>query len=247
VQKIIVNTHEQSDQVNYHLSGDLLPGVSRAIEAYLELHGVRVRTGRAVAQLVGDADEEQVTAVRLDDDEVIPADVLVEAIGSHPNTEWLTGNGLDLTDGVICDEHLGVEQLDAVVAVGDVARFPNRRYDDVPRRVEHWSMPTDTAKHAAGTLARRLTGAEDDRPPFAPLPSFWSDQLELRIQSFGLPALADSTYVVKGVVEPDRLTDGLVVHYLRAGALVAVVLVNPAAADMREQRRLVDEETAAQV
>jgi hypothetical protein len=36
INKIIVETGQQHDQVSYHLTGDLLAGVSRAIEVYLE-------------------------------------------------------------------------------------------------------------------------------------------------------------------------------------------------------------------
>ena len=93
--------------------------------------------------------DEHVTGVVLSDGTVLPADVVVESVGSVANTEWLDGNGLDLTDGVLTDGQLRVGGLPYVVAVGDVARFPNARYDGVPRRVEHWSIPGDTAKHAA--------------------------------------------------------------------------------------------------
>jgi Pyridine nucleotide-disulphide oxidoreductase len=37
----------------------------------------------------------------------------------------LDENGLDLTDGLVCDEHLRVEGRSGIVAVGDLARFPN--------------------------------------------------------------------------------------------------------------------------
>ena len=116
---------------------------------------------------------------------------MVESVGSHPNVEWLEGNGLDLSDGVLCDNWMRVEGRDEVVAVGDIARFPNPLYGDQPRRVEHWSMPADTAKRAASTLTRGLGGAGRIRPrAFTPLPTFWSDQFDLRIRRSALPASA---------------------------------------------------------
>lgn len=148
--------------------------------------GVRFALGRGVVGIEG---EDRVSGVLLTDGTVLPADVVVEAVGSIANTEWLEGNGLDLSDGVLCDEQLRVQGLPHVVAVGDVARFPNARYDGVPRRVEHWSIPGDTAKHASRTLLAGLNGTPVGTPPFAPLPSFWSDQYEYRLQSFGAPAL----------------------------------------------------------
>jgi NADPH-dependent 2,4-dienoyl-CoA reductase/sulfur reductase-like enzyme len=159
---------------------------------------------------------------------VLPADLVVEAIGSVPNTEWLADAGLDLTDGVLCDNGLAAHPAGhpwaVVAAVGDVARFPNPLFDDVPRRVEHWSMPTDTARRAAATVAARLAGDPADTTPFRPLPSFWSDQGELRMWSFGSPGLADEVTVDDGDLrEPAR---GLLATYRRAGRLVGSVAVN---------------------
>ncbi|MFF7952199.1 NAD(P)/FAD-dependent oxidoreductase [Streptomyces griseorubiginosus] len=157
--------------------GELL---GRALLRRHEERGVRFALGTGVAGFHG---EDRVTGVELSDGTLLDADVVVESVGSQANTEWLDGNGLDLSDGVLTDALLRVGGRPEVVAVGDVARFPNARYDGVPRRVEHWSIPTDTAKHAA----RTLVGA--DPGPFAPLPTFWSDQHDFRLQSFGAPAL----------------------------------------------------------
>ena len=147
---------------------------------------------------------------------------VLEAIGCVPNTEWLEGNGLDLSDGVLCDNLMRVEGRPDVVACGDIARFPNLLFDDVPRRVEHWTMVTDTAKRAGASLGRYLTGQEADAAPFAPIPSFWSDQYELRLQSFG--ALGLGTDEVR-VLEGDLDADEFAVGYYRGGKLVGVLLI----------------------
>ena len=95
-----------------------------------------------MSRLIGATeDAEQVAAVVLDDGTELAADLVIESIGSHTNTEWLQGNGLDLTDGVLCDNQLRVEGRAEIVAAGDIARFPNPRFDDIARRVEHWNMP----------------------------------------------------------------------------------------------------------
>ncbi|MFI6586252.1 NAD(P)/FAD-dependent oxidoreductase [Embleya sp. NPDC050493] len=179
--------------------------------------GVRFELGHTVRHVTGDR---QVTGVVLDDGRELPAHVVVEAIGAIPNTEWLAGNGLDLADGVRCDALLRVESRPDVVAVGDVARFANPRYDDVPRRVEYWSIPTDSAKHAARTLAAYLAGSADRAStPFAPLPTFWSDQYDERLQSYGAPGLGGADI---RLLEGDWDAD-CAVGYHRAGALVGVV------------------------
>ncbi|MFF7560640.1 NAD(P)/FAD-dependent oxidoreductase [Streptomyces pseudovenezuelae] len=194
--------------------GELL---GRALLKRHEERGVRFALGTGVAGFAG---EDRVTGVVLSDGTVLEADVVVESVGSVANTEWLDGNGLDLSDGVLTDGLLRVGGRPEVVAVGDVARFPNARYDGVPRRVEHWSIPADTAKHAA----RTLVGTE--QAPFAPLPTFWSDQHEFRLQSFGAPALGkNDVRILDGDPEGDVL-----VGYHTGGRLVGVVALGGHAA-----------------
>ncbi|MFB7241851.1 ferredoxin reductase [Streptomyces populi] len=206
--------------------GDLLGG---ALLKRHEERGVRFALGAGVAGFEGD---QRVTGVVLGDGTVLPADVVVESVGSVANTEWLDGNGLDLSDGVLTDEHLRVGGRPEVVAVGDVARFPNARYDGVPRRVEHWSIPTDTAKHAAKVLAAHLGGTEARPAPFAPLPTFWSDQHEFRLQSFGSPLLGkDDVRILDG--DPDG---DVVVGYHTDGRLIGVVALGGQSAAMRAAR-----------
>lgn len=188
-----------------------------------EGRGVRFLLGRTVARFTG-------TGLELSDGTQVAAEVVVEAVGSVPCVEWLDGNGLDLSDGVLCDGALRVEGRPEVVAVGDVARFPNPRYDDVPRRVEHWSMPTDTARHAARTLLGQDAG------PFMPLPSFWSDQYDLRLQSFGAPGLGDDVRVLEG-----DLGGEAVVGYHRDGRLVGVVMLGAARRQAHYRGLLLDD------
>ncbi|MFD6289010.1 NAD(P)/FAD-dependent oxidoreductase [Streptomyces sp. NPDC060205] len=212
--------------------GELL---AKALLDRHERRGVRFVLG---AQVTGFEGGEQVTGVVLADGTVLAADVVVESVGSVANSEWLAGNGLDLTDGVLTDEHLRVGGRPDVVAVGDIARFPNARYDEVARRVEHWSIPTDTAKHAARVLTAHLTGGEvgSGFAPFAPLPTFWSDQHDFRLQSFGAPALGqDDVRVLDGDPDGDFLAG-----FHRGGRLVGVVSLggrstSPAAARHRAE------------
>jgi NADPH-dependent 2,4-dienoyl-CoA reductase/sulfur reductase-like enzyme len=193
--------------------GELL---GRALLRRHEERGVRFALGTGVAAFEG---EDRVTGVVLGDGRVLPADVVVESVGSVANVEWLEGNGLDLSDGVLTCEQLRVGGRSDVVAVGDVARFPNARYDGVPRRVEHWSIPTDTAKHAAKVLVSHLSGTGAEPPPFAPLPTFWSDQHDFRLQSFGAPVLGrDDVRVLQGNPAGDVLAG-----YHHGGRLVGVV------------------------
>ena len=198
------------------------PELGAALVRHHRTEGVRFVIGQGVDSLTG-ADD-RVSGVVLDDGSFLEADVVVESIGSHANIEWLQGNGLDLSDGALCDDHLRVEGRPDVVAVGDIARFPNRRFDDVPRRVEHWSMPGETAKRAAATLSAALDGRSPHDEPWTPLPSFWTDQFGLHLQCFGSPGLADFADVVEGDLHD--LTAGVAVTYHRGSTHVGTVLVN---------------------
>ena len=122
-----------------------------------------------------------------------------------------------------------------VVAVGDVARFPNALFDDVPRRVEHWSIPTDTAKRAAPALVAGLTGGDVDPAPFAPLPSFWSDQYGARIQSFGSLGVADTVRVLEGDLDGE-----FVAGYERGGVLVGVLGIGLMSSLMRLRGEIIE-------
>jgi NADPH-dependent 2,4-dienoyl-CoA reductase/sulfur reductase-like enzyme len=187
--------------------------VGSALRRRHEAHGVRFHLGTVPV-------EYRTSSVVLGDGTELPADLVVEAVGCVPATDWLAGTGLDLTDGVLCDNSLRAGGRPDVVACGDLARFPNPLFDDVPRRVEHWTMATDTAKRAGATLGRHLTGAEPDATPFAPLPSFWSDQYDFRLQSYGAAGLGDEIRVLEGDLDGEAA-----VGYHRRGRLTGVVLI----------------------
>ena len=144
------------------LEGPVGQLVGREVQRRHEHRNVRFALGRTV-KAVTDAGES--LEVELDNGAGLAADVIVEAVGSVANIETLAGQGLDLSNGVLCDDGLhplrnGVPVLDVVV-VGDVARFPIRAYGNTPVRIEHWTMPTDMAAHAAASL---LAGLEGTRP-----------------------------------------------------------------------------------
>jgi len=164
------------------------------------------------------------TGVELSTGEVIPASIVVEAVGSVANTQWLEGQGLDLSNGLLCDNWMRVEGRSDLYAVGDVARFPNPLFDGECRRVEHWCVPSQTAKRAAETLSAHLSDGPLSPGPFRPMPSFWSDQHGIRIQSLGLPGIADSLEVLEGSLgSAHGIEAGVAVGYMRNGHRVGVV------------------------
>jgi 3-phenylpropionate/trans-cinnamate dioxygenase ferredoxin reductase subunit len=161
-----------------------------------------------------------VSAVVLAGGQTIEADLMIEAIGSVANTDFLSGNGLDLSDGLLCDSELRVENRPDVLAAGDIARFPHLLGEGRARRIEHWTMAGDTGRRAGRNLALHLAD-EPVEEDFAPIPSFWSDLGPARLQSFGMPSagMAD-VRVLEG--EP---SGEVVFGYFRKDTLVGVLLV----------------------
>ena len=202
-----------------HLMHEALgPRVSQAMGTLHRAQGVAVVTGHSVAALEDGGDKVNVV---LEDGRALQADLLVEAIGSLPNVEWLTGCGLNLSDGILCDADMRARGQARILAVGDVARFPNALFDATPRRVEHWCVPGQTARRAAQTIAAGTQGGQGDAP-FAPMPSFWSVQNDLRLQSFGAPSLADASEVLTGNLG-DLRQGPVVVEYHRNGAVIGIL------------------------
>lgn len=212
----------------------------QAMQALHSGEGVDFRFKAAVAGFV-DRGDGHLDGIRLGTGEVIGCDLAVEAVGSAANIQWLAGNGLDLNDGVFCDNAMRVEGRADVVAAGDIARFPNLFADPVPRRIEHWTIPGFTARRAAESLVSYLSGNEAGEDGFAPLPAFWSDQHGLRLQSYGAPSLADASELLEGSLSPDELRrQGVALGYRRAGRLIGVVLIGLPVGRLAFYRNLVE-------
>jgi NADPH-dependent 2,4-dienoyl-CoA reductase/sulfur reductase-like enzyme len=157
-------------------------------------HGVDVRLGCSIRGFEG---RERVERVLFESDEPIDADVVVVGVGVAPATQWLEGSGLTLDDGVVCDETLLAAP--GVVAAGDVARWPSRRFG-VHRRVEHWENAVQQGE-AAG---RRLLAGEESGEVFDPVPWFWSDQYDRKIQLAGVSGADHDIEVVHGSTDERR-------------------------------------------
>jgi 3-phenylpropionate/trans-cinnamate dioxygenase ferredoxin reductase subunit len=178
-------------------------------------HGVDLRCGVGVARFLG---EGRVESLELADGSRIAADVVLVGIGSAPNTAWLASSGLELADGVVCDAACRTTRARNVVAVGDVARWPNALFDGDSMRIEHWTNATEQADHAAATL---LAG-DGEVAPFAPVPFVWSDQFDCKLQIAGRSAPGDEARVIDGSLAERRF----VMAFGRAGRLVGVIGMN---------------------
>lgn len=179
--------------------------------------GVRFHMGQSIAEMLGG---NRVEGVRLDDGTELPADFVLETVGSVPNIDWLSGNDLDLRNGVLTDAYLRCGAKPGVVAVGDVARFANPLFAADPLRIEHWQTAIDTTVFATATLMADLGLTHEKPKPVSIMPWFWSDQGTVRMTSYGMLGIADSTEVVEG-----ELNGECAVSYLRDGQPVGILLI----------------------
>lgn len=138
--------------------------------------GVGLRCGVRVIEVRGDA---AVREVRLDDGSTLAADLVIVGIGSAPNVEWLHSSGLDVSDGLVCDETLASAPgiWGAGDAVSSLHPVLERRL-----RLQSWTAAAEQAAVAAHNAVHA------DRRPARVIPYFWSDQYGARVQGLGTPS-----------------------------------------------------------
>lgn len=217
----MVTVVEAEDRLMKRVAG---AAVSRYFDDLHRGRGLDIMLGARVAVIEG---ERHVTGVRLDNDQRLPCDLVLIAAGARANDDLAVEAGLACADGVIVDDLAGTA-AESVYAIGDCARFPSRRFGG-PIRLECVQNAIDQAKAvAAGMLGHPQ--------PYDPVPWFWSDQYEVKLQIAGLLNGYDQESVV-GEPESGRFS----VEYRRAGRLIAVDAVNDARAHMLGRRRVAEE------
>lgn len=182
-------------------------------------HGVDLRTGVTVSEVTE-------VGVILSDGEFVEGDDVLVAVGSQPNTEWLADSGLAVEDGVVCDAYC--EAAAGIYAAGDVARWFNPLFTTW-MRVEHRTNAAEQGMAAA----RNLLAAPEARKAFAPVPYFWSDQYDMKIQAYGYLRGHDEVAVVEGDLGERRF----VVAYRTGDRLTGVLGVGVTPKTLRGWRQ----------
>lgn len=188
------------------------PEIGKMIAELHVDHGVELRTGTRVTGLSHHAG--RVDGVHLDGGGTVPADVVVVTVGSTPATDWLKGSGLALDDGVVCDERCRAGE--GIYAVGDVAHGPWGG-DGTGGRLENRTNATQQAMFVAADIM----GA---RERYRPVPYFWSDQYDVRMQVHGSVPYDGELTLLEGDIASRRF----VVLVSRGGSPVGLVGWNSA-------------------
>ncbi|MEW9870731.1 NAD(P)/FAD-dependent oxidoreductase [Arthrobacter sp. HS15c] len=192
------------------LAGILGPDLGAQLGGLHASHGVTLKAGPEAAVASVLHEDARATGVVLRSGEVLLADVVVMSIGSVPAVGWLRTSGLSVADGVSCTTDLSAAP--GIYAAGDVARWHNTRYD-VSMRLEHRINAVDQGIHVAEQI---LAGTSQD---YTPVPYFWSDQYDLKLQSYGWLRDHDEMLVTEG-----SLSEGKFVALFRRGGRLTGVL-----------------------
>jgi 3-phenylpropionate/trans-cinnamate dioxygenase ferredoxin reductase subunit len=214
---------EMTDRV---MSRVVSPQVSAFYQAQHEKHGVNFRLSTNLVALHGDS---CVTAIEVNNGELIDAELVIIGAGILPNIELASAAGLEIDNGIVVDETCRTSDR-SIYAIGDCTSHPSTIYD---RRLRLESV--HNALEQAKTAASNICGEE---VRYSQVPWFWSDQYDLKLQIAGLSQGYDQT-VVRGNPEDKQFA----CLYLRAGVLIAVDAINSPREFMQAKRMIAEKAT----
>jgi len=198
---------EAMDRVLSRVAGEEL---SRFYEDEHRKHGVTLRLNAKVDRI-------EPTGVHLEGGEHLPCEIVIVGIGIAPAIEPLRAAGAkcpeDGTGGVVVDLQCKTSLPD-VFAIGDCAAHPSVHGDGRMIRLESIQNANDQAAIVAKTICGKTERYEA-------IPTFWSNQWDLKLQTIGLSHGYDAT-VVRGSVAERKFS----IVYLRQGQVIAVDCVN---------------------
>ncbi|MFL5137862.1 MAG: NAD(P)/FAD-dependent oxidoreductase [Microvirga sp.] len=179
------------------------------IKAAIEAKGIRVLLEADTAAIDG---VDRAEAVRLADGRVLPADLVVVAVGVRPAAELAKRAGLEVQRGIVVDDTLETS-APGVHAVGECAEHRGTAYGLV-----------EPAYEQADVLARRL-GGEDAR--------YAGSLVAASLKVSGVPVFSVGLVADEAEAEPITFSDPATGTYrklaIRDGRLVGAVLVGDVA------------------
>lgn len=194
------------------------PAIARRLFDLHAAHGVEMHFGVPVERVRPGAGIDLIDGRRFD------ADLVLVAVGSRPETGWLDGSHIPLGNGVVCDEFCRARPN--VYAAGDVANWFNPRFGR-RMRIEHRMNATEQGMAVAANILGR-------NQVFDPIPYFWTDQYDQKIQVHGLIGGDRRVTALTGTVDDD----GFVLAYSTDGIIEGVLGWNMAGG-VRKARALV--------
>jgi 3-phenylpropionate/trans-cinnamate dioxygenase ferredoxin reductase subunit len=180
-------------------------------------HGVGIREGVGLERIFGDG---TVTGAALTDGSVLDLDFVIAGIGVTPATDLAEQAGLEIDNGIKTNA-LGQSSNPHIWAAGDCASLP---YRGGRIRLESVQNAIDQAE----TVAENMLGANR---PYQPMPWFWSDQYDVKLQIAGLNNGYDHV-----VTRPGEKDGAVSFWYYNKASLLAVDAANDPRAYMIGKR-----------
>jgi len=193
------------------------PETADAMRALHASHGVTIREGLGLTRLTG---EGRVAGADLADGSHLPLDFVIVGIGITPGDALARQAGLVIDNGIATDD-FGRTSDPAIWSAGDCASFV---YRGARIRLESVQNAIDQAE----AVAANMLGAAK---AYVPMPWFWSDQYDMKLQIAGLNTGYDR--VVTRTVGAARSH-----WYFRDGVFLAVDALNDPRAYMVGKRLL---------
>lgn len=195
--------------------------MSAFFQSLHEAHGVNFHIGKGTKSIEGAGKVEKIV---LDDGAEIPCDIVLLSVGASPVIGIAEAASLEIDNGIFVNEMAQTSDPD-IYAAGDCASFFSKRYDRIIR-LESVQNAIDQGKVAA----QAMLGQEIS---YNPLPWFWSDQYDVKLQIAGLSQGFD-----RFEIEGDMSENSFTVTYFKDEVPICVDAVNQPRAHMMARRSL---------
>lgn len=182
--------------------------LGRWFQELMEARGVSFAGRGTLAAYRG---SERVEEVVLEDGRAIACDAVVVGAGVRPDAMLARRAGLEVDDGIVCDERLETS-AEGIFAAGDCCSYASARYGRL--RVEHLDAALQQGRHAA----RAMLG---EREPYDEIPYFFSDLADWASIEYVGRAPEWDEVVFRGSLEEGAFS----AWYLREGRVVAALSV----------------------
>lgn len=171
--------------------------------------GVEIHGGETLQAFEGDGD---VKGVVTESGKVVEGDVVVIGAGVNPDVMLAERAGLEVENGIVCDETLR-SSVEGIFAAGDVCSYESRVHGR-RLRIEHWDVAMQQGMHAA----RSMLG---EGQPYEVVPYFFSDLADWAGLEYVGPASDWDEVIWRG----DRDAGEFTVFYLKDGRVAGALTV----------------------
>lgn len=182
---------------------------------FMKMHmdkGVKFHLDQPVKEIKGA--NGKVAGVVLQDDEVLPADVVLSGIGVVPSTGFMKDTSVQMNKygHIIVDKFMKADE--GIYAGGDIVSYPYCHDNDCRINIGHWQLASAHGRVAA----MNMLGKEK---PCVTVPFFWTGQFGKSLRYAGHCSSFDEI-VYEGDVDDMKFA----AYYIRKGKVHAIACMN---------------------